>query len=88
MKIEVAYASPQRQAILAIEVDENTSIEAAIRKSGILGLFPEIDLGVQKVGVFGRNASLDAPLSAGDRIEIYRPVVKKPRPDDAEEDAG
>jgi putative ubiquitin-RnfH superfamily antitoxin RatB of RatAB toxin-antitoxin module len=87
MKIEVAYASRQRQAIVALEVDENTSIEAAIRKSGILGLFPEIDLATQKVGIFGRSEPLDALLSAGDRIEIYRPVVKKARPDAEQDDA-
>ena len=85
MKIEVAYASRQRQALVALEVDEHTTIEAAIRKSGILGLFPEIDLALQKVGIFGRSEPLDAYLNPGDRIEIYRPVIKLARPE-AEED--
>lgn len=87
MKIEIAYASRQRQAIVAVEVDEHTSIEAAIRKSGILAQFPEIDLGVQKVGIFGRSKPLETILKKGDRIEIYRPVIKKAQADGENDDS-
>lgn len=85
MKVEVVYANRQRQAILGVEVEENASIEAAIRKSGILAQFPEIDLEAQKVGIFGRAKPLETPLKKGDRIEIYRPILKAARA--AESDA-
>ncbi|PAS96301.1 MAG: RnfH family protein [Candidatus Dactylopiibacterium carminicum] len=75
MKIEVIYAGRQRQAIVAVNVEDDASIEAAIRKSGILQQFPEIDLASQKVGIFGKPKPLDTLLKAGDRIETYRPAM-------------
>ena len=78
MKIEIAYAGRQRQAIVTVTIDENTSIESALRRSGILVQFPEIDLARQKVGIFGRTKPLTTIIRAGDRIEIYRPVTADP----------
>jgi putative ubiquitin-RnfH superfamily antitoxin RatB of RatAB toxin-antitoxin module len=78
MKIEIAYAGRQRQAIVTVTIDENTSIESALRSSGILVQFPEIDLARQKVGIFGRTKPLTTIIKAGDRIEIYRPVTADP----------
>jgi hypothetical protein len=42
-------------------------------------LFPDVDLGRQKVGLFGKVTTLDAVLSDGDRIEIYRPLTVDPK---------
>jgi putative ubiquitin-RnfH superfamily antitoxin RatB of RatAB toxin-antitoxin module len=36
-------------------------------------------LGSNDFGVFGKQAKLDAPLSAGDRVEIYRPLIADPK---------
>lgn len=30
------------------------------------------------VGIFGQKKRLDTPLSCGDRIEIYRPLINSP----------
>lgn len=79
MKVEVAYALPDEQVIIVIEVPQNTTIEAAIQQSGILEQFPEIDLGENKVGVFSKLSSLTTPLRAGDRVEIYRPLKIDPK---------
>jgi hypothetical protein len=62
-----------------MEVPESSSVEDAIRRSGILERFPEIDLSQQKVGIFGKLVKLDAPLKDGDRIEIYRPIIADPK---------
>lgn len=51
----------------------------AIRASGFLDRFAEIDLAVQSVGVWGRPTSLDAGLRPNDRIEIYRPLAVNPK---------
>lgn len=77
MKIEVAYASASRQIVVPVDVPEQTTLEAAIQKSGILSRCPEIDLSSQKVGIFSRVKPLTATVSEGDRIEIYRPVTAK-----------
>jgi len=79
IRIEVAYAREETQRILTLEVTEGTTIETAIDRSGVLDLFPEIDLLQQKVGVFGKTKKLTDIVQAGDRIEIYRPLVIDPK---------
>lgn len=90
MQIGVAYSEPGQQIWLNIEVPDESSVKDAIDRSGILKQFPHIDLGVQKVGVFGRLVKLDAALKPGDRIEIYRGIIADPetvpRRDTNEED--
>ncbi|MDH5573643.1 MAG: RnfH family protein, partial [Gammaproteobacteria bacterium] len=51
IKVEVAYAKPEIQVILPLDVAEGTTLEQAIINSGILEKFPEIDLGNNKVGI-------------------------------------
>lgn len=77
--VEVAYALPQRQAIVELTVKRGTTLEEAIRLSGILEQFPGIDLASSKVGIFGRLASPADVLQNGDRVEIYRPLIADPR---------
>ena len=78
MQVAVAYAEPTQQIWLRIEVPEDTTVEQAIIKSGLLRQFPEIDLSERAVGIFGKLAKLDAPLNPGDRVEIYRPIIADP----------
>lgn len=79
INIEIAYATPEKQKIISLEVAENTTIETAIDRSGILELFPEIDLMRQKVGVFSKIKKLTDLVQDGDRIEIYRPLTIDPK---------
>jgi len=78
MQIGVAYSEPGQQIWLNIEVPDDSTVKDAIERSGILKQFPHIDLGVQKVGVFGRLVKPEASLKPGDRIEIYRPIIADP----------
>jgi putative ubiquitin-RnfH superfamily antitoxin RatB of RatAB toxin-antitoxin module len=78
MQIGVAYSEPGQQIWLNIEVPDDSSVHQAIERSGILKQFPHIDLGAQKVGVYGRLVKLDAALKPGDRIEIYRSIIADP----------
>lgn len=79
IRVEVAYALPERQEIVALDVPAGTSVEEAIHRSGILEEFPEIDLAENKIGVFGRLYPLTRVLEAGDRVEIYRPLKADPK---------
>jgi putative ubiquitin-RnfH superfamily antitoxin RatB of RatAB toxin-antitoxin module len=79
MQIGVAYSEPSNQIWLTTEVPDDCTVMAAIEKSGILRMFPGIDLEAQKVGVFGRLVRLDAQLKPGDRVEIYRPITCDPQ---------
>lgn len=79
MTVEVAFALPERQALLTLSVSTNATVEQIIRQSGILQQFPQIDLLTQKVGVWSRPVKLDDQVSEGDRIEIYRPLIADPK---------
>lgn len=76
----VAYArSVEDQRVLSVEVPLGTTVEGAIRASGLLGACPEIDLARQKVGIFGECVPLTRLVKAGDRLEIYRPLIANPK---------
>lgn len=79
IKVEVAYARPDQQVLLEVKLRPGATLEQAIRESGILRRFPEIDLANSKVGVFGKLMPLTARLRAGDRVEIYRPLIADPK---------
>ena len=79
MKVEVAYARPDEQVIIPLEVAADATVEEIIKASGILEKFPEIDLAKNKVGIFGKLSKLNATLRPGDRIEIYRPLIADPK---------
>lgn len=77
--IELTYALPEKQTLLSFSVSPDTEILKAIEQSGILQLHPEIDLNVNKVGIWYKTVKLDTPLKEGDRIEIYRPLIADPK---------
>jgi hypothetical protein len=77
--IEVVYGVSHKQRILTLLVDDGTQVEQAIIESGIIKLFPEIDLNVNKVGIWNRTVKLSEPLSDLDRIEVYRPLIADPK---------
>ncbi len=77
--IEVAYAREDSQHILEVQVKKGTTLLKAVEQSGILKLYPEIDINVNKMGVFGKLGKKTAELKAGDRVEIYRPLIADPK---------
>jgi putative ubiquitin-RnfH superfamily antitoxin RatB of RatAB toxin-antitoxin module len=84
--VEVAYALPQRQKIVALQVPLGTTAMEAVMQSGIADLFPEIDPATAKMGIFGQalgNRGLKAApeyvLEPMDRVEIYRPLIADPK---------
>ena len=79
MNVGVCYAEIDRQLWMRIEVPDSSTIEDTITLSGVLKLYPEINLGNQKVGIFGKIAALDTPVKEGDRVEIYRQITVDPQ---------
>ena len=77
--VEVAYANPEQQVIVALEMQEGVTVEQAIQASGLLNRFPEIDATDLKVGIFGSVCKLDQPLRQADRVEIYRHLIHDPK---------
>lgn len=79
IQVEVAYALPDKQAIIELEVAEGTTALEAARQSGITERFEGIDLDNAKLGIFGKVVSPKQVLRAGDRVEIYRPLQADPK---------
>lgn len=79
INVEVAYARSEEQIVKEIKAVQGITVEEAINQSGIMDEFPEINLSVNKVGVFGKAAKLDTALHPGDRVEIYRPLIADPK---------
>ena len=80
IRVEVAYALPERQMVIPLEVDEGTTVKQAILRSGILGKFPGLELTPEtKVGIFSKIVPMDTVLRDGDRVEIYRPLIADPK---------
>ena len=75
--VEVAYAKPDEQLILSLQVHREATVEDAIQQSGIKSLIPGID--IQAIGIFGKCCKPDQKLRAHDRIEIYRPLLLDPK---------
>ena len=79
INVEVAYALPDKQVIIPVNVDAGTTIGGAIVQSGIMSEFPELDIEHSQVGIFGKVAPMTKVLADGDRVEIYRPLKADPK---------
>lgn len=79
--VEVAYARPDRQEIVPVTVPQGTTALEAVKLSGIVGIFPEIDPDGIDMGIFGKVIKDPAahPLREGDRVELYRPLQIDPK---------
>ncbi|MDO9105901.1 MAG: RnfH family protein [Methylovulum sp.] len=77
--VEVAYATPEQQVVIAVNVPDHATAESAINASAILCRFPDIDKAALNIGIFGSACKLEQPLKQGDRVEIYRPLVHDPK---------
>ena len=81
IEVEVAYALPDKQKLYVLLVEKGTSALAAAKSSPVCKDFEGLDLDSVKMGVFGQ--AVKAPdshiLKAGDRVEIYRPLIADPK---------
>ena len=77
--IEVACATPRRQAVVALSVPRGCTVGEAVERSGLLREFPELDPAACKLGVFGSLRKPEDPLQPGDRVELYRPLIADPK---------
>ena len=78
--VEVVYAKPHEQRLLRLEVRRGTTLIDAVKASGILEVFPEIDVDTATFGIFGRVVKNRLHVVHHfDRIEIYRPLENDPK---------
>src|SRR5690606_35394109 len=79
LSVEVIFALPDRQELVAVTVEEGATVEDAIARSGLDRTFPEWNLDECTVGIWGRPVARDRVLRRGDRVELYRPLELDPR---------
>jgi len=79
MKVEVVYALPQALDAVNVSLPPGATLRDAVVASGLLERHAGISLEKQAFGIFGRRAPLEARLTAGDRVEIYRALALDPK---------
>ena len=79
VSIEVVYALPEAQDVVALQLPAGATLCDAIERSGLLERHPEIDLARAACGIYARPARLDTVLRDRDRVEIYRPLIADPK---------
>ena len=82
--VEVAFALPFKQRIVALEVPQGTTASEAVLKADLPGLFPEVApevFGHATLGVFGKALKTPSQhvLCDGERVEVYRPLKIDPK---------
>ncbi|EAQ65609.1 hypothetical protein MED121_08593 [Marinomonas sp. MED121] len=81
IRVEVAYAMPDKQKIVVLEVEEGTSVKEVVMQSNIETFFPGLDKANAKLGIFGKSVRKpeDQAIKAGERVEIYRELTVDPK---------
>ena len=81
IEVEVVYAAVDRQVLRTVSVAEGSTIRAAVLASGIGEAFAELNLADCPLGIFGKVVADPQVrlVQAGDRIEIYRPLLADPK---------
>ncbi|MCP4414172.1 MAG: RnfH family protein [Gammaproteobacteria bacterium] len=77
--VEVAYAFPETQSLLSINVDEGCTAIEAVKLSGMADLYPDMDMEQLQLGIFSKSCTHEHILKAGERVEIYRPLIADPK---------
>ena len=79
LRIEIAYAEPQRALIKSLRLPAGACVADALRLAALDPDFSAVDFANSAVGIFGKLTRRDQPLRQGDRIEIYRSLRADPK---------
>jgi len=74
--IEVVFVVPEKEEVIQVEVPSGTLIRDAVRLSCIESLFPSYDLSALSVGVWGEVKPQAYVVQSGDRVQIYRALIR------------
>lgn len=78
--VEVAYAVPNKQKIVRLDVPDGTTALQAVKQSQLDSVFEGLEFTDElKLGVWGKSVSGDRLLVSGERVEIYRPLLADPK---------
>lgn len=75
----VCYARPDAVFLKDVAVPDGTTVEGAIRASGLTEAYPEVDPTTARVGIYGKLKTPETLVREGDRVEVYRPLTADPK---------
>lgn len=76
--VEVVYADAEQQIVRRIELADGSTVMQAIDATRIGEVLPGGSVDPSRLGIFSRRVSAQQVLQAGDRVEIYRPLMLDP----------
>ena len=79
MRVEIAYGTARQQTLIALEVDEGSTVAQVLQAAGARQPFAGLPLESMPVGLFGRPVAREVVLNPGDRVELYRPLAMDPK---------
>lgn len=79
ISVEVAFAEPERQSLVSLQLEAGASVADALEQSGIAARHADVDMDRLATGIWGRVVDRDVALSDGDRVEVYRELCIDPR---------
>ena len=79
ISVEVAFATPDTQVLIAVRLAPGSDVESALESSGVYERFPDYELRRCATGIWGRVVPRNRQLRDGDRVELYRPLRLDPR---------
>lgn len=80
--VDVIYALPYEQVVESVAVNQGTTALEAVTQSKLMERFPELATpAITRLGIFAHIIDNPATyvLQAGDRVEIYRPLLLDPK---------
>ncbi len=83
INVTVAYALPEKQWVKTLQVVSGSTVQDVLNECEkipeLRTMLGAIDLSEPKVGVFGFEVQRDQVVKEGDRVEIYRPLIRDPK---------
>lgn len=76
--VEVVHLDVQQQWLRRIELAEGSTVLQAVKASGLVELMAAAAFDPNRLGIFSKRVSADHVVQAGDRVEIYRPLLLDP----------
>jgi putative ubiquitin-RnfH superfamily antitoxin RatB of RatAB toxin-antitoxin module len=75
VKVLLAVALPDRQALIELQLAEGSTVAQAIVAGNLGTRFAGLDVSAMRTGVWSRACARETVLREGDRVELYRPLV-------------
>lgn len=76
--VEIAYGTAEAQFLETVYVPQGCTAREAVGRSTLFHAFPDADPAAP-LGIFGKAVKDSAVLQAGDRVEVYRPLLIDPK---------